>query len=177
MILTIFRRAAGVLPASLLVTQAWAQGFPGKPIRLVVPNAAGGAADLTARAVGQIDAGLDILSPLLAQIKARALHPQAITGEKRSRVLPEVPTAKEAGVNGFVAASWNGLAVPSNAPSCRSNKAWARPLPGSMREWRCRHVPVCLTTSAKRRTGRTTPIACCYRCYKIYSAWRMVNKG
>lgn len=261
MILAIFRRAVGVLLAGLLAMQAGAQGFPSKPIRLVVPNAPGGAADLTARAVGQklgetlgqpmvidnkpgaggvaageavakaapdghtlllissgtavsaalfkslpfdtakdfipvaplatfdlvivapeggrfktlaelvayaranpgklnigtpnigttqnlaaelfksaagldvqivpfngtpavinalrggqIDAGLDILSPLLAQIKARALHPLAITGDKRSRVLPEVPTAKEAGINGFVAASWNGLAVPAKTP-------------------------------------------------------------
>lgn len=65
---------------------------------------------------GQIDAGLDILGPLLAQIKARALHPLAITGDKRSRVLPEVPTAKESGVAGFVASSWNGLAVPAGTP-------------------------------------------------------------
>lgn len=259
--LTLSRRTAGVLLASLLATQAGAQGFPGKPIRLVVPNAPGGAADLTARAVGQkigetlgqpvvidnkpgaggvvagetvakavpdghtlllissgtavsaalfkslpfdiakdfipvaplatfdlvivapeggrfktlselvayaranpgklnigtpnvgttqnlaaelfksaagidvqivpfngtpavinalrggqIDAGLDILSPLLAQIRARVLHPLAITGDKRSRVLPEVPTAREAGVSGFVAASWNGLAVPAKTP-------------------------------------------------------------
>ncbi|MEA3394189.1 MAG: tripartite tricarboxylate transporter substrate binding protein [Pseudomonadota bacterium] len=261
MILTMFRCVAGVLLAGVLATQAGAQGFPSKPIRLVVPNAPGGAADLTARAVGQklgetlgqpvvidnkpgaggvaageavakavpdghtlllissgtavsaslfkslpfdtvkdfipvaplatfdlvivapeggrfktlgelvayaranpgklnigtpnigttqnlaaelfksaagidvqivpfngtpavinalrggqIDAGLDILSPLLAQIKARALHPLAITGDKRSRVLPDVPTAREAGVNGFVAASWNGLAVPAKTP-------------------------------------------------------------
>ena len=65
---------------------------------------------------GQIDAGLDILSPLLAQIKAGALHPLAITGEKRSRVLPAVPTAREAGVANFTAASWNGLAVPARTP-------------------------------------------------------------
>lgn len=65
---------------------------------------------------GQIDVGLDILSPLLAQIKAKALHPLAITGEKRSRMLPEVPTAKEAGVSGFAVASWNGLAVPAKTP-------------------------------------------------------------
>lgn len=65
---------------------------------------------------GQIDVGLDILSPLLAQIKARALYPLAITGEKRSRMLPEVPTAKEAGVSGFAVASWNGLAVPAKTP-------------------------------------------------------------
>jgi tripartite-type tricarboxylate transporter receptor subunit TctC len=65
---------------------------------------------------GQIDAGLDILGPLLAQIRAKTLAPLAITGDKRSRVLPEVPTAKEAGVSGFAAASWNGLAVPAGTP-------------------------------------------------------------
>ncbi len=65
---------------------------------------------------GQIDAGLDILGPLLAQIKAKALRPLAITGDKRSHMLPDVPTAKESGVSGFSAASWNGLAVPAKTP-------------------------------------------------------------
>ena len=65
---------------------------------------------------GQVDVGLDILGPLLAQIRAKALHPLAITGDKRSRMLPEVPTAKEAGVPGFAVASWNGLAAPANTP-------------------------------------------------------------
>ena len=65
---------------------------------------------------GQIDVGLDILSPLLSQIKAKALHPLAITGAQRSRMLPEVPTAREAGVAGFAVASWNGLAVPAHTP-------------------------------------------------------------
>lgn len=71
---------------------------------------------ITALRGGQIDAGLDILGPLLTQIKGKVLHPLAITGEKRSRVLPDVPTAKESGVAGFVAASWNGLAVPAKTP-------------------------------------------------------------
>jgi hypothetical protein len=65
---------------------------------------------------GQIDAGLDILGPLQGQIKAQALRALAITGDKRSRMLPEVPTAKEAGVADFSAASWNGLAVPAKTP-------------------------------------------------------------
>jgi tripartite-type tricarboxylate transporter receptor subunit TctC len=65
---------------------------------------------------GQIDAGLDILGPLLGQINGKALHPLAITGDKRSRMLPDVPTAKESGVAGYSAASWNGLAVPAKTP-------------------------------------------------------------
>ncbi len=65
---------------------------------------------------GQIDAGLDILGPLLSQIKDNALRPLAVTGAKRSRALPDVPTAKEAGVANYVAASWNGLAVPAGTP-------------------------------------------------------------
>ena len=75
---------------------------------------------------GQIDAGLDILSPLLAQIQGKALKPLAVTGARRSRVLPEVPTAQEAGVKGLNAASWNGLAVPARTPPeviARLNKA------------------------------------------------------
>ena len=48
------RTAAAVAATGLLPLGAAAQqAFPSKPIRLVVPNAAGGAADLTARTVGQ----------------------------------------------------------------------------------------------------------------------------
>ena len=64
----------------------------------------------------QIQAGLDILSPLLTQIQGQVLQPLAVTGARRSRLLPDVPTAQEAGVKGLNAASWNGLAVPAGTP-------------------------------------------------------------
>ncbi|MCV0440103.1 MAG: tripartite tricarboxylate transporter substrate binding protein [Hydrogenophaga sp.] len=64
----------------------------------------------------QVDVAVEILSPMLTHIKAGALRALAVTGEKRSIVLPEVPTAVESGVKEFVASSWNALAVPSKTP-------------------------------------------------------------
>ena len=93
----------------------WFKAAAGIDVQIVPFN--GTPAVINALRGGQIDAGLDILGPLLAQIRARALLPLAITGEKRSRVLPEVPTAAESGVSGFTASSWNGLAVPAGTPN------------------------------------------------------------
>jgi tripartite-type tricarboxylate transporter receptor subunit TctC len=49
-------------------------------------------------------------------VRAGALRVLAVTGEQRSAVLPDVPTAVESGVQGFVASSWNALAVPARTP-------------------------------------------------------------
>ncbi len=64
----------------------------------------------------QVDVGVEILGPALSQIKAGAFRALAVTGKKRSSVLPDVPTAVEAGVKGFQASSWNALAVPGKTP-------------------------------------------------------------
>lgn len=65
---------------------------------------------------GQIDASVEILAPMLGQIKGGALRPLAVTSEKRSAVLPDVPTAKESGLPNYVASSWNALALPAGTP-------------------------------------------------------------
>lgn len=64
----------------------------------------------------QVDVGVEILAPVLAQIRGGALRALAVAGEKRSVVLPEVPTALESGVAGFVASSWNAIAAPAKTP-------------------------------------------------------------
>ena len=48
-------RTAAALAASIawLLPPAWAQDFPSKPVRVIVPYAAGGGADILARLVGQ----------------------------------------------------------------------------------------------------------------------------
>lgn len=65
---------------------------------------------------GQIDVAVEIVSPIVGQIKGGALRALAVTSEQRSVVLPEVPTTREAGLPRYQASSWNALAVPSGTP-------------------------------------------------------------
>lgn len=72
---------------------------------------------ITALRGQQIDAAVEILTPIMGQITSQAVRLLAVTGSQRSPLLPEVPTAEEAGVPGFVAASWNALAAPAKTPA------------------------------------------------------------
>ena len=78
---------------------------------------------ITALRGGQIDAAVEILSPMLPQINANALRVLAVMGDKRSAALKEVPTVAQsglvgiAGLSGFSAASWNALAAPAKTPT------------------------------------------------------------
>lgn len=65
---------------------------------------------------GQIDLGFGTLpsvAPFLASGKLRAV---AVTGRKRSALLPQVPTFAEAGVAGYEADGWYGLFVAGSTP-------------------------------------------------------------
>lgn len=68
---------------------------------------------VTALRGGQLDVAVEVLSPVLPQIKGGVMRPLAVTGLKRSAALPQVPTAKESGLPMLVSSSWNGLAVPA----------------------------------------------------------------
>ena len=71
---------------------------------------------ITALRGGQIDAAVEILSPMLPQINAGAIQALAVFGDKRSTVLKDVPTAAQSGLSNFSAASWNALAAPGKTP-------------------------------------------------------------
>jgi tripartite-type tricarboxylate transporter receptor subunit TctC len=77
---------------------------------------------ITALRGHQIDAAVEILGPVIPQISTKALRALAVTGAKRSAVLPDVPTAVESGVAGLVATSWNGLAAPAGTPAAVINR-------------------------------------------------------
>jgi tripartite-type tricarboxylate transporter receptor subunit TctC len=56
---------------------------------------------------------------LIGQVRAGALPALAVTSSERLGILPEVPTAVEAGVPGMVSETWYGLLGPANIPPDR----------------------------------------------------------
>ena len=65
---------------------------------------------------GQIDMQFDSMPGASALIKDGRLRAIAVSSAKRAPLLPDVPTVAEAGVPGFEAESWLGLAAPKGTP-------------------------------------------------------------
>lgn len=74
---------------------------------------------VTALRSGSLDVMVEILGPVMGQIKSGQLRPIAVLSDRRPSALPEVPAVREAGgkLSGFVVSSWNGLAVSSRTPA------------------------------------------------------------
>ena len=51
----------------------------------------------------------------LPHVRAGKIRALAVTSEKRSAALPEVPSMDESGLKGYRAGSWYGLALPRGA--------------------------------------------------------------
>lgn len=77
------------------------------------PGAAPAVTDLLA---GRIQILLADVPALLPQIRAGALPALAVTAEQRNAILPDVPTAIEAGVPGLVSETWYGVLGPAGIP-------------------------------------------------------------
>jgi len=65
------------------------------------------------------------LPSVIAHIRSERLLPLATGGEKRSTVLPDVPTVIESGVPGFVSTGWAGIATPKNIPKPLFDRIYA----------------------------------------------------
>jgi len=77
----------------------------------------GGAPAINDLLGGQVDFSFQNVNAVLQHIRAGKLHAIAVTGDKRSPVLPDVPTLAEAGVRGAEIYSWQGMAAPRGLPA------------------------------------------------------------
>jgi tripartite-type tricarboxylate transporter receptor subunit TctC len=59
---------------------------------------------------------IEILAPMLPQIRSGSLRALAVTFDQRFAGLPDVPTVAEQGVTGYEATAWNALAAPARTP-------------------------------------------------------------
>ncbi|WP_170149532.1 Bug family tripartite tricarboxylate transporter substrate binding protein [Rhodoplanes roseus] len=66
---------------------------------------------------GQIDVAMDFMSSYVPLVKEGTIKALAITGAKRSALLPDVPTVIETGVANFEASAWYSLLGPAGTPA------------------------------------------------------------
>ena len=71
---------------------------------------------VTALRSGDIDVAVEIVAPMMSQIKSGAVRGLAVLGGARSPDLPEVPTAAESSVPNFNVRGWNGMGAPGGTP-------------------------------------------------------------
>jgi tripartite-type tricarboxylate transporter receptor subunit TctC len=66
---------------------------------------------------GQVQLMFDNIPISLQQVRAGNLRALAVTGSRRSPVLPEIPTLSEAALPGFSITSWFALFAPAGTPA------------------------------------------------------------
>jgi tripartite-type tricarboxylate transporter receptor subunit TctC len=65
---------------------------------------------------GEVSMMFSNMLPGLPYIKSRQLRPVAVTSERRSAVLPDVPSINESGLPAYNVVQWYGVVVPSGTP-------------------------------------------------------------
>jgi tripartite-type tricarboxylate transporter receptor subunit TctC len=81
-----------------------------------VPYKGGSGQMVTDLVSGQVQLASIGLPPSMQYVQSGRLRAIAVTGSKRSALLPDVPTVSEAGLPGFDVTSWYGIFAPAALP-------------------------------------------------------------
>jgi tripartite-type tricarboxylate transporter receptor subunit TctC len=76
----------------------------------------GGAPALTALISGEVDMSYENSLVVMPHVKSGRVRALAVTGERRSQLLPDLPTISEAALPGYNASGWYGLFAPAGTP-------------------------------------------------------------
>jgi tripartite-type tricarboxylate transporter receptor subunit TctC len=71
---------------------------------------------LVALMSGEVDVGTLAVPGAIPIIRAKRVRPLAVLSKERVPALPDVPTAKESGVDDFVVSIWYGMLAPAGTP-------------------------------------------------------------
>jgi tripartite-type tricarboxylate transporter receptor subunit TctC len=110
----------------------------------VLPQPTDAIADIVARAIeGHTTYMIAPISIVLPHIRDGELLPLGVTTERRSALIPHVPTIAEAGVAGFDFPIWYGIWVPAGTPAAvvdKLTKDIGQVLAGpDLRDWIAQH--------------------------------------
>ena len=86
-------------------------------IKMVHVPYKGASEALTALLSGETDLQFASLSSAIPLVKSGRLRAFAVTGEKRSPSIPDMPTMSEAALPGYSASAWFGLLGPAGMPA------------------------------------------------------------
>lgn len=76
----------------------------------------GAAPAMTDLIAGRLQLYFDNMPGVLPQVREGRVRALAVAGAERAAALPELPTMAEAGLPGFEASSWFGMAAPAGTP-------------------------------------------------------------
>lgn len=80
-----------------------------------IPYKGGGPA-ITELLAGHVPVFFAVISTAVPHVQAGKARGIAVTGSKRAKAVPDIPTVAEAGVAGYAATNWYGLLAPAKTP-------------------------------------------------------------
>lgn len=106
---------AGVGSSNYLICKLFMQAATGVKIELIGYRGAGPA--LNDAMGGHVDGVCDAATSVAGAINGKQVRGLVIASKKRAGLLPDVPTASEAGLPAFTNEGWNALLAPKGTPA------------------------------------------------------------